>query len=130
MKDKLLQKEEREQFKVITIGEFNFKVLYNISGLQLYHIEKQVAEITKSLSYIQDDKELVHIPDEVKYMVGLLHFLVEEPKLTVEEWALVFNRKPHLFLVLSKRVADLFFGSGDITYFFSDELLSDALNNG
>lgn len=128
-KEKLLAKEEREKYKIITVGEFSFKVINDISGLQLFHIEKQVAELVRDLNYVNDNGEFVYVPEEIRYIIGLMHFLVEEPKLTIEEWALVFNRKPNVFLVLAKQVSDNFFNSGsDITGFFSEEILEDVLN--
>lgn len=128
-KEKLLAKEQREKYVTIEIGEFQFKVLNDISGLQLFHIEKQVADLVKSLNYVNDDGEYVYVPDEIRYIIGLMHFLVEEPKLSIEEWALVFNRRPNVFLMLAKHVSDNFFNAqSDISGFFSEEILEDVLN--
>lgn len=128
-KNKLLAKEQRDKFKTIEIGEFKFKVVNDISGLQLFHIEKQVSDLVKNLNYVNDDGEYIYVPEEIRYIIGLMHFLVEEPKLTIEEWALVFNRRPNVFLMLAKHVSDNFFSANsDITGFFSEEILDDVLN--
>lgn len=126
-KEKLLSRPERKT-ETISIQGFDFVVNLGMTGLQLYHIEKQVAEVIKNFQMVQDGDTYVTIPEDVRYVIGLLSHLIEEPKLTLEEWALVFNRRPNLFLALAKRVADLYFNDNDFSSFFSQELLDDVLN--
>jgi hypothetical protein len=84
-----------------------------------------ISEHIKNFPPIKDGNELIFIPDEVKYVVCLLHYIIIEPKLTIEEWGLVFQRRPHIFLVLARKVSEAFFGDSNLSSFFSESMLSE-----
>lgn len=128
-KEELLKKPEQVVEKINVKG-FEFHVKTGLTGLQLYNLEKQISAMTQNIAFVKDENEIIAIPEEIRYIICLLHLLVEEPKLTLEEWGLLFNRKPQIFLVLAKKVADIYFGGGDLSAFFSEEISRDVLSNG
>ena len=118
---------ERKLVDIPVLGEHTIQVEVGLNGLELFKRDRLIDELQERFKddIVIDGNKL---DQWIVYHLCMLAIHVQSPRLTVEEWALVFYTKPVIYNCCVKAVMEYTLKVGAMESFLSKSFLEPELN--